>query len=399
MNRLTYWLFFFVMLTFSQKSSAQNNILDSISLDKIISNSPVEIDYEKNKIQVIVASVINPKKHSQEIKYTSFRLDAEKYFYPASCVKLPVILLALEWLNEHKRDGIKINSEFELFSSYSCHSFKSVSTDKDDLLTIENCIKKILLVSDNRSYNSLFDLLGRDYIYDKLKEKGFTKTQIVKSFSGCNDSILNFKPFVRFYNNSREIIFENDSIAYSTPIHKLEFNAVVGDSIMLDSINVIAGGKDFSSGNYLPLNEGIEMLVRLLYPTNINKWKITEKQRSLVLSWMSKYPRESKMKMYSSNPDYFDAYKKYLVYGRDSAAIKIDSLRIYNVVGLAYGFATDIAFIKSGKSSTAFFIAATTYSNSDGVLNDNKYDYQTIGFPFLKYLGKEIYSWNRSNKK
>jgi hypothetical protein len=51
MNRLTYWLFFFVMLTFSQKSSAQNNILDSISLDKIISNSPVEIDYEKNKIR------------------------------------------------------------------------------------------------------------------------------------------------------------------------------------------------------------------------------------------------------------------------------------------------------------------------------------------------------------
>ena len=39
-----------------------------------------------------------------------------------------------------------------------------------------------------------------------------------------------------------------------------------------------------------------------------------------------------------------------------------------------------------------FFIAATTYSNKDGVMNDNRYDYETIGFPFLKYLGRKIYN-------
>ena len=132
-------------------------------------SSDLKIDTKKNKIQIIVATPVDLKSHSRNLNYSSYGLNDEEYFYPASCVKLPIILLALEWLNEHKKDRIKISSEFELISSNACHSFKSISNDKDDILTIENCIKKILLVSDNRSYNSLFDLLGRDYIYAKLK--------------------------------------------------------------------------------------------------------------------------------------------------------------------------------------------------------------------------------------
>lgn len=107
---------------------------------------------------------------------------------------------------------------------------------------------------------------------------------------------------------------------------------------------------------------------------------------------MSRYPRESKIKAYAQNKQYFDAYKKYLFYGREEKPIKSDSPRIYNIVGLSYGFATDIAYIKSKNGKKEFFIAATTYSNIDGVMNDNKYDYESIGFPFLKYLAKQVYN-------
>jgi hypothetical protein len=45
-------------------------------------------------------------------------------------------------------------------------------------------------------------------------------------------------------------------------------------------------------------------------------------------------------------------------------------------------------------------LSAVIYCNSDGVLNDSKYDYDTIGLPFMKHLGEVIYDYecNRFRK-
>ena len=117
---------------------------------------------------------------------------------------------------------------------------------------------------------------------------------------------------------------------------------------------------------------------------------VSEKQKQFVLYWMSRYPKESKMLIYTANKQYFDAYKKYLYYGREETPIKKNPFRIYNIVGLSYGFVTDIAYLKTKDGKKEVFVASTIYANNDGVLNDNKYDYETIGYPFLKYLGKTI---------
>lgn len=388
-----HWITLFTCcICFCLYANAQLVSNSKVNLNKIISSSPVSIDLNKDRVQILVGEVQKSKSAYPSITFTSLGLDSSKYFYPASSVKLPVVILALEWLNEHQEVGVDMNTPFELISTSTCHSFQSNSSSKDDILTIENCIKKILLVSDNRSYNALFDLLGRDYINSKLKAKGYTKSQIVKSFSGCPDSLLNIKPALNFFNDKNEVVFHLDSTTYSNPISKLSIDAKVGDSIMIDSLTTIAGAKDFSMNNYLPLDEGLDMLIQLIYPTSNPTWQITAKQRTFLMYWMSRYPKESKMKVYTSNKQYFDAYKKYLIYGREEKPIKSDAFRIYNIVGLSYGFATDIAYVKSKSGRKEIFIAATTYSNTDGVMNDNKYDYETIGFPFLKYLGKAIYN-------
>jgi hypothetical protein len=36
-------------------------------------------------------------------------------------------------------------------------------------------------------------------------------------------------------------------------------------------------------------------------------------------------------------------------------------------------------------------LSATIYCNKDGILNDDIYEYETIGFPFMKNLGQLIY--------
>ena len=38
-----------------------------------------------------------------------------------------------------------------------------------------------------------------------------------------------------------------------------------------------------------------------------------------------------------------------------------------------------------------FLLSAVLYVNADGVLNDDKYEYDSIGFPFLRDLGCRIH--------
>jgi len=36
-------------------------------------------------------------------------------------------------------------------------------------------------------------------------------------------------------------------------------------------------------------------------------------------------------------------------------------------------------------------LSATIYVNSDGILNDDKYDYEKTGYPFFKEIGNILY--------
>ncbi len=101
------------------------------------------------------------------------------------------------------------------------------------------------------------------------------------------------------------------------------------------------------------------------------------------------YPYESDYPKYDSS--YFPAYKKYLYYGKDPKAVIDSNLRIYNIVGQAYGFTTDIAYFENTKKGISFFLAVSLYTNADGILNDDKYEYNTIAFPFLQALGEAVY--------
>jgi len=44
-------------------------------------------------------------------------------------------------------------------------------------------------------------------------------------------------------------------------------------------------------------------------------------------------------------------------------------------------------------------LCATIYCNSDGILNDDKYDYETVGYPFMKHLGQLIYDHELKRKR
>ena len=65
-------------------------------------------------------------------------------------------------------------------------------------------------------------------------------------------------------------------------------------------------------------------------------------------------------------------------------------IRIYNKVGFAYGTLTDVAYVKDKNTGLEFFLTATVLVNENQIFNDNNYEFEELGIPFLASLGREI---------
>jgi len=87
------------------------------------------------------------------------------------------------------------------------------------------------------------------------------------------------------------------------------------------------------------------------------------------------------------------------LYGRDTQAKINPNIRIFNIVGLAYGFAIDSAYIVDFENNVEFFLTAVIYTNKNRILNDNLYEYTSEAMPFLKLLGEIILKYELAREK
>jgi hypothetical protein len=51
------------------------------------------------------------------------------------------------------------------------------------------------------------------------------------------------------------------------------------------------------------------------------------------------------------------------------------------------------------KNKVEFMVSGNIYVNSDGVLNDDKYEYEETGYPFFKEVGNIIYQYELKRKR
>jgi hypothetical protein len=72
---------------------------------------------------------------------------------------------------------------------------------------------------------------------------------------------------------------------------------------------------------------------------------------------------------------------------------------VFNKVGWAYGFLTDVSYVVDTVNNIEYFLSATLYVNSDGVVNDSKYDEASVGFPFLRELGRLVYNYELTRSR
>ena len=74
-------------------------------------------------------------------------------------------------------------------------------------------------------------------------------------------------------------------------------------------------------------------------------------------------------------------------------------IAVFNKEGDAYGFLTDINYFVDFDRRIEFMLSATIYCNQDEILNDDKYDYDSLGLPFMKQLGRVIYDYETKRKR
>jgi len=103
------------------------------------------------------------------------------------------------------------------------------------------------------------------------------------------------------------------------------------------------------------------------------------------------YPSESTSPVYDTSV-FQDTYIKTIYYGLEKVK-PAPHIRIFNKTGTAYGYLIDASYFADFENKVEFFVSAIIYCNSDGIFNDDKYDYQTIGNPFFKNLGRVLYDY------
>ncbi len=113
---------------------------------------------------------------------------------------------------------------------------------------------------------------------------------------------------------------------------------------------------------------------------------------------MSQLPFETTYPEYDTK-EFYDAYCKFFMFGTQKHKPLPKHIRIFNKPGWSYGFLTDVAYIIDLEKNIEFMLSATIYCNADGILYDDKYDYDKIGLPFLEQIGQTIYHYELKRER
>lgn len=367
---MKYLCFFLLIFSLACSQRQPLNPLDKALASENIKIRTVMDSLIQYEVQILFTEIIRDASKQQPtfIDY-EFQVNDSNYFYPASTVKFPTALLALEKLHEDERFDRNTNFFLEGDSTTT---------------TFANEIKKIFAVSDNEANNRLFEYLGQDEINNRLKEKGI-EARISHRLSTPDSDELTTKSLIFYVNDSTttpSIPIINNSLE---PLTIQKLNKGKG---YMDDGELTNEPMDFSFKNYLPITSLHNIMKQLLFPEMYLKEKqfhLTEIDREFILNMMMVLPKEANY----NDDEYYDSYVKFLVFGDDKSPIPKD-IKIYNKVGFAYGYVTDCAYIKNTSNNKEFIITATIYTNKNGIYNDGVYETETVAIPFLAELGRQL---------
>ena len=377
--------------------------MNTVFLEQLMQTKPDQFGealkhYKDWIIQIKYTQIDRDRKNRPQFTDYSFNLQPDQYFYPASTVKMPLAFLALEKLNELNIEGVDMHTTMITDSHDSSKYIGKTLEDSPDRPCIALFIRKIFLVSDNDAYNRLYEFLGQEYIQKKLTEKGYPDAVIRHWLSVSRTEQQNRTTHpVFFLDRDGKVVYEQPSL--KSEVIFPSFECKLGKGYMSGN-KLIEEPFNFAEKNRIYLNDLHSMLQSVLFPESFpekSRFKLKKNDYDFLYAAMSCFPPESKYPLYPKD-EVWDASVKFLLYGA-AKGDRPKHIRIFNKIGGAYGFLTDIAYIVDLENKIEFMLSATIHCNSDGIFNDDRYDYDSIGYPFLRDLGQLIYEHEIKRKK
>ena len=351
------------------------------------------------RYQLIYTRIDRDKQNRPHFHNYYYRVNPLEYFNPASTVKMPLAFLSLEKMNGLHRLGVNMNTPMDTDSSYSGQSAVSQDTSAaDGAPSVAQYIRKIFLISDNDAYSRLYEFLGQEWINRRLWQLGYPDMRITRRFVPMNEDENRHTNQINFITGGKAIYSQPP--AYSTIKFDFSHKILIGNAHLDRHDSLIREPMDFTTHNNFPLEDGQQLLQSVLFPESVPKkqrFDLHPDDYAFLYRYMSEYPRESLHPKYDTG-EYFDSYTKFFLFKAGRGHIP-DYIRVFNKPGWAYGFLTDYAYIADFKNNVEFMLSGTIYTNSDGVLNDDKYDYEEIGYPFFKEVGEIIYQYELQRQR
>jgi hypothetical protein len=357
---------------------------------------------DEHRLQILYTQIDRDGENRPLFRSYGYRVTEDRYFYPASTVKLPVAVLALEKLNDLGLPGLTADTPLRIEAGTPAQTAVETDPSKaDGRPTIAHYVKKVFLVSDNDAFNRLYEFVGQRAINERLWEMGFTDVRILRRLEAGLDPEENrtTNPFVFFGEDGREVY--RQPLVYNPEEWSIEMADVRQGRGYYRDGRLVPGPMDFSHSNSISVGSLQGILRSVLFPDAVparQRFRLTDADEGLLYRSMSMLPRESVDPAYPDRDEHYDSYVKFFLFGDSKGQIP-DHVRIFNKSGEAYGYLLDDAYVVDFEAGVEFLLTAVLQVNANQIYNDDEYEYEEVGVPFLARLGQAVYEYELGRER
>ena len=365
---------------------------DTAGLGRVLANP------EKYRLQILYTRIRRDAAGLPHFRSYSYRLRPRQYFYPASTVKLAAAALALQKLRALRAQtpGLTADSPMLTDSAFAGQSrVRRDTSSASGRPTLANYVRKALIVSDNDAFNRLYEFVGPQELNAEMRRLGLRQSRLQHRLSvGDQEPGARHTNPISFYADTaaQQLLLRQPAAHYAGPWPQLGLRGEAIGLAYLKNDQRVPGPLDFSQKNAHSLPDLQLLLRRVLFPETVppaQRLRLLPADYALLRESLSQLPRQSPHPRYDA-AHFPDTYVKFLLGGGGIAPLP-PGVRVFNKIGEAYGFLIDNAYVQDEAKGVEFLLSAVLYVNADGVLNDDKYEYDSIGFPFLRDLGRRVY--------
>ncbi len=350
------------------------------------------------RVQALISTVDAVPGRAPRLRRSGYRLGAE-YFYPASAIKLAAAVAALqaiERLGAANGSIELVDSPFEIAALFP--GDRPQQEDATNLaggrITVAHELRTLALVSDNQAFNRLYDLVGYEELNAAMHRLGHGSTVITHRLSESRtipdpraSAAVTFHPA-----GHPPIVVPART---STRVLANQAPGLLIGTAYIRGAKTIQEPMDFTQRNGISLLDLQNLLVSVVRPDIAltgPPLRLTPSHRALLLDAMTRYPSESSNPVYPAD-SFPDDVSKFLLPGIRRVFPSTrpgERVEVTGKIGQAYGFTVENAYLRNPLNGRAVFVSAVIYTNSDGVMNDDLYEYDSIGRPFMAELGRLV---------